>query len=426
MQISTALVKNEPLWRRIAIGVGVLVLLLCAARALVQHPEDGDFKVHWGTGTRFVAGQFLYANGADFPYLPILGMLFAPPALLSMPVAKALCYPLGVAALILFLWTLAQLIRPSFQLTKTQSFWAATIAAVLASRFIIRDQAELGFNTIIAMLAWLGVYLWTKKRDVSAGLSLGLAIAIKCTPAIFLGYFIWKRQWRLAICTTAAVLFFTVLPMVWQGPASWTFHMRSWVGNAAHGVAGTGAGFEANEIYRVTNMSFRPALMFYLTHVPQNMFRYWEAPPLRYLNLSPLVAGWIVNSVLLALLGIFLWWSRGPVAARNDPRILWELAVAGILMLLISPISWGQHCVHVLPACYLIAALGIKRGSLPAWITGLIVLYVLLGLLTGRDLLGRWLAVEVMRHHTTTFAILGLFPILLFGPRLQRERVLKR
>ena len=345
MRISPAIAKHELLLRRIVIGIGIFGLVLCAVRALAR-AIDGDFKVHWGTGSRFLTGQFLYANGADFPYLPILGMLFAPTALLSMPVAKAICYPLGVAALLLLLWMLDRLFRPAFQLTAIQSFWAGTIAVLLAGRFILRDQAELGFNTIIVALTWLGVYLWTKKRDVPAGVSLGLAIAIKCTPAIFLGYFIWKRQWRLAICTTLAVLFFTVLPMVWQGPASWTFHIKSWVGNATHGMAGTGTGFEANEVYRVTNMSFRPALMYYLTHVPRNTFRFWEAPPLRYLNLSPLMAGWIVNSILLALLAIFLWWSRRAVTARNDPRIVWELAAAGILMLLISPITWGQHCVQ--------------------------------------------------------------------------------
>ncbi len=422
MQIPAVFARNEPFWRRFVIVLGIVVLFLCAARAIVFHPEDGDFKVHWGTGGRFLTHQFLYLNGADFPYLPILGMLFAPAALFSMPVAKAICYPLGVGALLLLFWTLDRLIRPAFQLTRVQSFWAATLAALLAGRFIIRDQAELGFNTIIAALTWLGVYFWATKRDVPAGISLGLAIAIKCTPAIFLGYFIWKRQWRVAFCATAAVLFFTVVPMVWQGPASWSFHIKSWVGNATHGISGTGSGFEANEIYRVTNMSFRPAVMYYLTHVPPNNFRFWEAQPLRYLNLSPTVAGWIVNSILLALLGTFLWWSRGRVVARNEPRVLWELAVAGILMLLISPITWGQHCVHILPACYLIGALAVKRGSLPVWVVTLIVFYVLFGSLTGRDLLGRWLAMEVMRHHTTTFAILGLFPILLFGPRLQKAR----
>lgn len=423
MRIPPAIARHEPLLRRLAISLGIFVLVLCALRAIVFRPEDGDFKVHWGTGGRFLAGKFLYATGADFPYLPILGMLFAPTALLSMPVAKALCYPLGVAALLLLLWMLYRMIRPAFELTAAEAFWAGTIAVLLTARFIVRDQAELGFNTIIAALTWLGIYLWTKKRDTLAGASLGLAIAVKLTPAIFLGYFVWKRQWRMAICTTAAVLFFILLPIVRQGPTSWSFHLKRWAQNATQGISGTGTGFEANEVYRVTNMSFRPALMYYLTHVPQNKYRWYEAPPLRYFNLPPLVAGWIVNTILMAVLGLFLWWSRGPVAVRNDPRILWELALAAVLMLLISPITWGQHCVQLVPACYLIGALAIKRGTLPAWIVTCVLLYVLLGALTSRDLLGRWLAVEVIRHHTTTFAILALFPILLLGPRLQRGRV---
>jgi hypothetical protein len=77
-----------------------------------------------------------------------------------------------------------------------------------------------------------------------------------------------------------------------------------------------------------------------------------------------------------------------------------------------------------LPACYLIAAVAIQRGKLPPWVIALVVVYIFLGALTGRDVIGRFLSVEVIRHHTTTFAILALFPILLAGPRLQRGRQL--
>jgi alpha-1,2-mannosyltransferase len=419
MRIPAAIAKAEPLWRRIVMALAIALLLGCAARAVIR-PYDGDFKVHWETGRRFLAGEFLYARGHDFPYPPILGMTFAPAALLPMPVAKAVFYPMGVAALLFLLWALRRLVRSAFRLDETHAFWAAALSVFFAGRFILRDQAELGFNTAITALTWLGIYLWRQRRDLLAGVSLGLAIAIKCTPAIFLGYFVWKRQWRMAMCTAAGTFFFTLAPVVWQGPASWSNHMRTWVVNATHGISGSGSGFGANEIFfRVTNVSLRPALMSYLTHLPKNPVRAYEPPPLDYLDLSPPVASWIVNSILFALFSIFIWWSRGIVTSRDEPRALWELAATGVLMLLLSPITWGQHCVALLPACYLVGGLLVVRNGVPGWMVTLLSIYMVFGSVMGRDLLGRELSDLLVRHHITTFWIVGLFAILLAGPRLQ-------
>jgi hypothetical protein len=378
--------------------------------------------VHWETGRRFLAGEFLYAGGHDFPYPPFSGMIFALAALLPMPVAKAVFYPVGVAALLVLVWTLRCLGRSTFQLNETQAFWAATMALFLAVQFILRDQAELGLNTAMVTLTWLSIYLWRQRRDLLAGSSLGVAIAIKCTPAIFLGYFVWKRQWRMAICTAAAALFFTAAPIVWQGPASWSDHMRSWVANAVHGISGTGSDFEASEMLRTKNMSLRPSLMGYLGGLPENSRRSWDPPSIEFLNLSPAVAGWVVNAILLTILAIFIWWSRGVVVARDDPRLLWEFAAAGVLMLLFSPITWGQHCVALLPACYLIAGLLVVRDRLPRWIIVLLSVYIFFCSLLGRDLVGRDLSLRLATYHISTFCIVGLFAIVLAGPSLLRSR----
>lgn len=415
MRIPAGIVRKEALFRRIAITLGVVILLGCAARAMIK-ANEGDFKLHWETGRRFLAGEFLYTGGHDFPYPPFFGMVFAPTALLPMAVAKAVFFPVGVAALLVLLWTLQRLVRGAFSLKEAQAFWVAALAVFLSIQSVIHDQAVLGLNTALVTLTWLGIYWWKQRRDVLAGVSLGLAIAVKCTPAVFLGYFLWKRQWRMAIYTAAAGLFFTAAPMAWQGPASWTNHMRNWIGTALDGISGSG--FETSEDFRDKNMALRPVLMRYLVHQP-GFGRPGDPPPLDFLDLSPRVAHGIVNSVLLTLAGIFLWWSFGPVRARDEPRLLWELAALGLLMLLFSPITWGQHCVALLPACFVIAALLVVRDRVPPWSVALLAIYILFCALAGRDLIGRNLALLLVSYHVTTFCILGLFPILLAGPRWQ-------
>jgi hypothetical protein len=420
MRVPRLIADREPLFRRIVTTLGIVVLLGCAARAMIKY-DEGDFKLHWETGRRFLAKEFLYTGGHDFPYPPFFGMIFAPTALLPMPIAKAVFYPVAVAALLALLWTMRRLVRSAFSLDETQAFWVTAIAVFLAIQFLIHDQAILGLNTALVALTWLAIYLWKQRRDLLAGVSLGAAIAIKCTPAIFLGYFLWKRQWRMAIWTTAATLFFTAAPMAWQGPVSWTMHMKNWVGTAIEGVSGSG--FEANEDFRDKNMSLRPVLSRYLVRQPEGNFDpNFDPPPLDFLDLSPRVASRIVNSVLLILLAVFLWWSRGTVGARDEPRLLWELAAVGVLMVLFSPITWGQHCVALLPACYLVAALLLVRDRLPRWVIALLSVYILFCSLAGRDLIGRRLSLLLVSYHVTTFCILGLFVILLAGPRLQTKR----
>lgn len=390
--------QTEISLRRIVIAAGILVLLACVARAIIK-TDDGDFKVHWETGRRFLAGEFLYTSGHDFPYPPFFGMVLAPAALLPMPVAKIIICPLGILALITLLRILSRLVRPVFVLDDTLTFWTAALAVFLALQFLIRDQAELGLNTAITLCVWASVDLWRSRHDLAAGILLGFAIAIKCTPAVFLGYFIWKRQWRSAIFSIFAALLFTLAPMIWQGPASWNNHMQAWIVNSTHGISGSGGGVGENELFfRPTNFSLRSALSRYIGSWPNAYF--------------------IESAVSLGLVAIFLWWSRRSIVSRDEPRVFWELAAVAILMLLISPITWSQHCVALLPACFLVAGLVISRDRIPAWITAILFVYVVFCVLLGRDLIGRNLSAAFADLHLTTMCFLGLFAIALAGPGL--------
>ena len=258
---------RESRWRRFVGSAGILVLLACAFRAIVR-ATDGDFKLHWEFGRRFLAGDFLYAGGMHLPYPPFWAMAHAPAALVPMPVAKALLFPVGVAALIILLRILRALASPAFHLHRRRAFWVATLTLLLASRYVIRDMAELGVNTALVALTWLAIYLWTQRRDFLGGTTLGLAIALKCTPAIFVGYFLWKRQWRMFAITCAAALLFTLVPILWQGPASYRDHMATWSANAWRGFGNEDPSVGVLGPEPLQNMALRPALARYLMRLP--------------------------------------------------------------------------------------------------------------------------------------------------------------
>ncbi|HEX8680043.1 MAG TPA: glycosyltransferase family 87 protein [Chthoniobacterales bacterium] len=389
--------------RRVAIAIGVLVVVICAVRA-ISKPTDGDFKLHWGFGQSFLAGEFLYARGHHLGYPPFWAMAHAPLALLPLPIAKAVLLPLGLAALGALLLILRRLASPSFDLTPPQVFWTAAVALILASRYVIRDIAEVGVNTSLVLLTWLAICLWRNNREVLAATSLGGAIALKCTPMLFAAFFLWKRQWRMAALTAAATACFTLAPVLWQGPISYTEHMRTWLANAWQATASGDPGEVMLGAEPVRNMSLGATLAGYLAGRPPTLRRAF------------------IKVTLVALVGIVMWWSRRRPTNRDDPRLLWEFSAVGIVMLLVSPITWGQHCVALLPACYFLAALFVSHRHPPRSLWVLVGIYVFLVLALSRDLLGKDLALRVGSYHVETFAMLALLAAVIAGRRLHTAR----
>src|SRR5438067_3660971 len=320
MHITTAISKRERSWRRLVMAAAILVLLICAFRAIYKS-ADGDFKLHWELGRRFLAGKFLYADGLDVPYPPFWALAHAPAALLPMPIAKAVLFPLGIGALALLLEILRRLAAATqaFPLDDARAFWVAAIALFFAAQYVIRDMAELGINTVLVALSWLGIYLWSQRRDIAGGVSLGVAIALKCTPAIFVAYFLWKRQWRMVAASGMAAVLFTLAPMLWQGRVSYSNHITTWLVSAWKGFGGSDPSLGVLGPEPLQNRALRPALARYLMYLPAGHpgrathQLYFDA-----LNLSPGLAGWIIRVILLVLVATAMWWSRRPVHTRND------------------------------------------------------------------------------------------------------------
>lgn len=77
---------------------------------------------------------------------------------------------------------------------------------------------------VAAIVARAGVTL-------TAGALIGLAAAIKLTPLAFIGYFAWRRRWRIAAASAASMLlcWFAILAVVF----GWTQNLR-WFDQWAH------------------------------------------------------------------------------------------------------------------------------------------------------------------------------------------------
>lgn len=404
--------RREKVFRWLAIGLAAAVFIAQWIRAGVRL-EDGDFFLHWKFASRFVGQQLMYADGLHVPYPPFWGLAWSPIAAFSLSVAKVLAYPLSLAALGLLWFVLDRLSRRRLPLDRTQAFWAGAAALALTSRFVIRELPECGPNLLLLALSWLAVWLWVERRDVLGGACLGLAIAMKCTPGLFLAYFAWKRQWKMTASAAVAALVFTLAPAVWQGPAAYRQHMEIWLTQLARGAAQSDPSRGVLGEEELKNLSLRPAAARFLMRLPAGHVSRIDHPAyLEFLDLSPAAADRIVKLALLALVVFSAWKFRRPAEARDDLTIVWECAAVSVLILLLSPITWAQHCVAFLPAFYLLARAAFVRGRSPRWIEAAVAAFVVANLLLSRGLIGRDWAMLLASYHLQTFSFLAVLAVL--------------
>ena len=418
------------------ISFGIIVLVYWIRIVLIP---QGDFPNHWELGRRMVEGEWIYEGGLNFVYPPFWALAHAPLALIDVHVAQMLVYPLGPLALAGLLWILHQLTLEQYPLDSGRLFWATTAALTLALHFITRDLIEVGVNTALVTLSWLAIYLWTRGRDRVAGISLGLAAALKCTPLLFLPYFCLKRQWRLVAVASIAFILFSLSPMLIQGPTQYIQSIQAWVGKVAMGIANPDPSRGPLGQDKVENLSLRPALARYLMHLPYGHMGRPETsdsldrpnrPPnpyyLQFIDLSATWAGAVVRTILICILLAIAWSFRRPCIDRMDPAIVYECATISLLILLYSPITWKQHCVGVIPALYLVCRHAFAGVKLSKWTIPSLTLYAIFALVLSRELIGRDAVKLLDSYRVKTAAILLLTGTVLSNRHLREGRLAQR
>lgn len=406
------------------IGIAIAILAVQWTTAL-RNPR-GDFMLHHEFGRRLRTGETLYVGGMHLPYPPAWAVPHVPLSMLEPGVAKAAFFLIGVAALLGLLWLLQDLTKDLVPLRTGQSFWVLAAAIFIAGRFINRDFDDGGQNTVFLFLTLLTIWLAVRDRPLLGGVSLGAAIALKCTAGLFLVYFLLKRQWKLAASSAACSFAFFLTPMFWQGPSDFAFHVNYWYLNLAWRGTDPDPSRGALGAEVLQNKSLRPSLARYLmTLPPGHPGRHYvddlkEGDPNRtphpwsldFLDLRPELAGMIIKGLMLVALVFVAVWRRQPYDASDRLTYLWETSIVGVVMLLYSPLTWGQHCVALLPAFYLlirVSASGRLEGR--GWIAFLIG-FAILTIGANRTFIGRDLSLLVESYHPLTFAMVALVVVM--------------
>jgi alpha-1,2-mannosyltransferase len=305
----------------LAIGVAVLALLGHAA-VLALWPDAHtlliDLEVYRAGGQFLLDGRPLYADGVvldlPFVYPPVAAVLFAPLALLPLPVLKVLWTALGVALLGHLAW-------------RTTRSAPTTVLVVALATWLdpVRTTLYLGQINIV-LLALVLLDLLGRRDSRWRGVGIGLAAAVKLTPLLFVGYLLVRRRYRAA--GTALATFAAA------GLAGFALAPADSVTYWLHGT------FAAADRISPVDGSANHSLNGLLT---------------RLLGTGPLATACYVAGAV-ALVAVTLWLAR-----RCDDLL--AVSLVGLCSAAAAPFAWSHHWVWVVP---LLVALAYRRAWLPA------------------------------------------------------------
>ncbi len=295
-------------------------------------------------------GENIYQR-YTYPNPPIMAILLRPLAALPPTVGAFIWFFLKIGLAVLSLALTFRLVESA-----SEPFppWAKALTVLCALRPILGDLTHGNVNLMILVLLVGSLYAYHCGRDVLAGVILALAIACKVTPALFVGYFLWKRAWRVLAGTAVGLgLFFFVVPAIDLGWAKNLELLRSWVDQMVtpYVVGGVVTSERANQSL--------PGLLFRLLTVSPSATVYVNdgVVPSEYHNLlalDPSVVKWLVKAAMVGFVGLVVWCCRTPTKPRGGWRLAAEYSLIAVGMLLFSERTWKHHCVTlVLPMAVL-------------------------------------------------------------------------
>ncbi|MFF5440984.1 glycosyltransferase 87 family protein [Streptomyces achromogenes] len=330
--------------RRAPVALGVCLMSFAAFWAAQQaaHVSMVDLMVYRAEGAAVRAGGDLYAlraTTARLPttYPPFAALLFTPLSLPGTALLRTLATAGNLALLVVFVRLSLKLVGHA----RMRTVWWVAGAAVWCEPV----WTTVRYGQINLLLAVLVLWDLTRRpaggHDRWSGLGLGLAAAVKLTPALFAVFLIatgladrlrggrggpWLRHARGAAVAFAAATLLAAAVLPYD---SWRF----W----------TGMVFRASRVglpEDTGNQALR-GILARLLHTPDP------------------AAVWAAGAAVLAALGLSV-----AVRAELRGRRAWAVCSCAVTALLVSPVSWSHHWVWCVPLVLLLWTRGHRAAAL--------------------------------------------------------------
>jgi hypothetical protein len=398
---------------RLGIVAGTAFLAVWAVRAFGRNYDFFDLRIYHGAVVWWAERGDLYQFVAPrtmlgFTYPPFAALAMLPMAILSTQAAGWLNAIAALTALALILFAIVGPIADRYSWPR----WFAVGIAVPLAGATEPVRETIGFGQVnlvlggliiadLVALRWRGRATVTRATNARAampatipgqradqsplgwlrdawltgafaGVGVGLATAVKLTPALFILYFLVTRQWRAAFTAMGTAVGATLFGYLFAETESTTYFSRViWDTNRVGVVDATPNQSLAGLLARAYDSPITPTLM------------------------------WLAFAVLLLAVGL----SRAK-AAHAEGDELAAFTLVGLTANVICPISWTHHFVFLVPAVVILADSALRRRRA----------------LRGFNI-GRYPMLAGLRHGS---AALALYLLIVISPMWRYEHKLPR
>lgn len=338
-----------PAWRS-AQALLALAIVAVAAHACWRLFGDIGYRIDadvYRMGARaWLDHRPLYADGAlfetqaglelPFTYPPLAAVAFSPLALVPLPVAGMAITAVTLLLLVVSVWivlTRLQVAENTALLPGgpwVRRWWLAAGIVAVSVTTLEPIRANFSFGQINVVLMTLVIADCVPRRTPwPRGVLLGVAIALKLTPAVFLLYLVLRRDGRAVVWAMGTFTVATAAGFVLAWRDSWqywteTVHNTDRIGTATWN----------------TNQNVSGALA--------------------RLNLDETTGFIAWTAICFAVLALTIWAVRRMLSAHESTLALMCVALFGLV---VSPVSWSHHWVWALPTVTVLAVLGWRRHS---------------------------------------------------------------
>jgi alpha-1,2-mannosyltransferase len=324
-----------------------LVALGYAAWRLVGHtPYRIDIDVYRMGGQAWLENRPLYADGVEFhtpiglnlpfTYPPLAAIVFCPFAWLGMPAASVTITLITLVLLIvstmivltrLDVWSTARVVPGPAWLRR---WWLTALIVAAAAIWLEPIKSNFAFGQINVVLMTLAIADCVPRRTPwPRGLLLGLGIALKLTPAVFLLYFLLNRDKRAVLTSIASFLVATLAGFALTWRDSWQYWSET-----VHNTDRIGAA-SLNTNQNVAGALARLGLSDHARFLP-----------------------WVAACLLV--LALTVWAARRALRAGDPTLAVICIALFGLV---VSPVSWSHHWVWMLPTVVVTAVLAWRQRN---------------------------------------------------------------
>ncbi len=371
--------KNAPRILIAIFAVAVLTFAFFPIANAVLGKSIKDYELWYDTGQRVLHGDAIYPiQKGKFPFM------YPPPAALMLAPVSLLGQLGVVVALVLVsagAWWASIIL--SVRLTSPRPHWLLYLLPSLLVAFYLWSNFHLGQPSILLLALLLGAFLaLEKKREVLAGVLIGVAAAIKAFPVIMIVYLLYRRYWlaSASLLLSLGILLFA-LPVPVRGVTQAKTDLQKWTQGMLFkynekGMAqrpGRSNSWKNQSIFGLTNRMLRhiDADDQYRAHQPF----YANIADVSFTAVNCIIA---TTGLILGLVYIAVMPRRG---RRTNETNAIEFALLILLMLLFTPLAFGYLFVCLLFPFTVVVHRLLEQPSRSLWACAIIaVLLLALGL----------------------------------------------